>query len=51
MAAKLFEDDPGGRAEVEAGFAELDAGEAISIEDFEREMDAFMASLPLGGGR
>lgn len=37
--------DAAARREIEAGLAELDAGQALSLEDYEREMDAFMADL------
>jgi predicted transcriptional regulator len=37
--------DAAARREIEAGLAELDAGRALSLEDYEREMDAFMADL------
>ena len=33
------------RREIEAGLAELDAGESVTLEDYEREMDVFMAEL------
>jgi predicted transcriptional regulator len=35
-------------AEIEAGLAELDAGAGMPLEDYEREMDAFMAKLQAG---
>ena len=31
------------RAEIEAGLAQLDAGEGMTLDAYEREMDAFMA--------
>lgn len=31
--------------EIEAGLAELDAGKGVSLAAYEREMDAFMASI------
>ena len=34
-------------AEIEAGLAELDAGEGMTLEAYEREMDAFMAELQI----
>mgnify|MGYP000988194770 CR=1 FL=1 len=37
--------DAAARHEIEAGLADLDAGNAISLDDYEREMDAFMADL------
>lgn len=38
------------RAEIEAGLAQLDAGEGMTLEVYEREMDAFMAELQAGRG-
>ena len=35
--------------DVEAGLAELDSGVGMTLADFEREMDAFMAQLPARG--
>ena len=32
-------------ADVEAGLAELESGAGVTMEDFEREMDAFMHQL------
>jgi predicted transcriptional regulator len=37
--------DAAARREIEAGVAELDAGRGLSLQDYEREMDAFMADL------
>jgi len=37
--------DAAARREIEAGLAELDAGAGVSLEDYEREMDAFMNEL------
>ncbi len=37
--------DAAARREIEAGIAEIDAGAGITLEAFEREMDAFMAGL------
>lgn len=37
--------DAAARREVEAGIAELDAGAGMTLEAYEREMDAFMADL------
>jgi predicted transcriptional regulator len=45
-----IEADAAARKEVEAGLLELDAGDGLSLEDFEREMDGFMRDLPLGRG-
>lgn len=42
--------DASDRAEIEAGLAQLDAGEGMTIEVYEREMDAFMAELQAGRG-
>ena len=38
------------RAEIETGLAQLDAGEGMTLEVYEREMDAFMAELQAGRG-
>ena len=38
------------RAEIEAGLAQLDAGEGMTLEVYEREMDAFIAELQAGRG-
>lgn len=43
-------EDSAWRAEVEAGIAELDAGQGLSMDDFEREMDAFMRQLRASNG-
>jgi predicted transcriptional regulator len=40
-----LEADAASRREIELGLAELDAGEGLSLEDYEREMDAYMAGL------
>lgn len=45
-----LEQDLAARQDVEAGLAELDAGKAMTLEAYEREMDAFMASLALSRG-
>jgi predicted transcriptional regulator len=37
--------DAAARREIEAGLAELDAGQVLTLEDYEREMDAFVANL------
>lgn len=37
--------DAAARRDIEGGLAELDAGQGLSLEDYEREMDAFMADL------
>jgi predicted transcriptional regulator len=37
--------DAAARGEIEAGLAELDAGAGMTLDDYEREMDAFMAEL------
>jgi predicted transcriptional regulator len=42
--------DAAARAEIEAGLAELDAGAGMTLEAYEREMDAFMAELRSGHG-
>jgi predicted transcriptional regulator len=36
-------------AEVRAGIAEMDAGQGMTLADFEREMDDFMAGLRARG--
>ncbi len=38
------------RAEIETGLAQLDAGEGMTLEVYEREMDAFIAELQAGRG-
>lgn len=35
--------------EVRAGIAEIDCGQSMTLADFEREMDEFVASLPARG--
>lgn len=37
--------DAEARREIEAGLAELDSAKMLSLEDYEREMDTFMAGL------
>jgi predicted transcriptional regulator len=37
--------DAATRQAIEAGLAELDSGQALSLEDYEREMDVFVAGL------
>jgi predicted transcriptional regulator len=44
VKARLEADEASRRA-IEAGLAELDAGEGLSLEDYEREMDAYMTKL------
>jgi len=38
------------RAEIEAGLSQLDAGEGMTLDAYEREMDVFMAELQAGRG-
>lgn len=38
------------RREIEAGLVELDAGQGMTLDAYEREMDAFMARLPPARG-
>ncbi len=38
------------RAEIETGLAQLDAGDGMTLEVYEREMDAFIAELQAGRG-
>jgi predicted transcriptional regulator len=40
-----LEADAAARREIEAGLAELDVGGGMTLEEYEREMDAFMAEL------
>lgn len=40
-----LQDDAAWQAEIVAGLAELDRGEGVSMEQFEQEMDAYMADL------
>lgn len=42
--------DSAARSEIEAGLAELDAGAGLSLEQYEREMDAFMIELRASRG-
>lgn len=45
-----LDEDAAWRGEVAAGLAELDAGLGMTLADFEREMDAFVAQLPAARG-
>jgi predicted transcriptional regulator len=40
-----LQDDAAWQAEILAGLAELDRGEGVPMEQFEQEMDAYMAGL------
>ncbi len=42
--------DTAARKEIETGLAELDAGAGLSLDDYEREMDAFMKELRASRG-
>lgn len=42
--------DANDRAEIQAGLAEIEAGAGMTLEGYEREMDAFMAELQAGRG-
>ncbi len=42
--------DAADRAEIVAGLAELDAGQGMSLDQYEREMDAFIATLGAARG-
>jgi predicted transcriptional regulator len=42
--------DSASRGEIEAGLAELDSGAGMTLDAYEREMDAFMADLQAGRG-
>ena len=44
----MLDDQAAARREIEAGLAELDSGQSMSLENYEREMDAFMASIQAG---
>jgi predicted transcriptional regulator len=45
LRARL-DQDAADTGQIMQGLAELDAGQGMTNEDFEREMDAFMAQLP-----
>ena len=42
--------DAAARMEIEAGLAEIDAGAGVSLDIYEREMDAFMNELRAARG-
>jgi predicted transcriptional regulator len=42
--------DAAARAEIEAGLGELDAGQGLSLDAYERELDAFLKQLPPARG-
>ena len=45
LRARL-DQDAADTSQIVQGLAELDSGQGMTNEDFEREMDAFMAQLP-----